>query len=581
VAAGSLAAGGCLPVTDSAELYDPSTDIWSYTGSMTIARYFGLLDSAALPDGSVLVVSGTTCCPYQWFNEAETHDPISQTWTPTSMEMTRANEAPTLLPDGRVLVAGGITGTQPTNVNVADAELFDSSTGTWTATASMSTDRSNHTLTLLNSGQVLVACGYSGGWGICNDLTSAQLYDPNTGAWSPTGSMIGAHSLDSRAILLLNGQVLAMGCRDCEGNVLSSAELYTPASIPTPTPTSTPTASPSPTAAQTSWIELAPSGGPPGAREVFVAVYDPATNRMTIHGGGDLSGALNDAWVLTNADGTEATSPTWTELLPANPLRRSVHAAVYDSLSNRMIVFGGELANGGPYFNDVWVLTNANGNGGVPEWLQLTPSGNLPDARVASTAVYDAVNNRMTIFGGASAQGNLGDVWVLTNANGTEPDPPSWIQLFPTGTPIPPRSQPTAVYDANSNRMTVFGGGDDVSLFNDVWVLTDANGLGGNSEWVELAPDGIPPAPRYSQAAVYDPTTNRMVVFGGSNNSVTFNDTWVLTNANGAGADTPAWVHLAPVGTLPTSRGQLGATYSVSTNRLTIFAGDNAPVCCN
>ena len=42
-----------------------------------------------------------------------------------------------------------------------------------------------------------------------------------------------------------------------------------------------------PATAQTSWIELAPTGGPPRARELPVAVYDPATNRMTIHGGGE------------------------------------------------------------------------------------------------------------------------------------------------------------------------------------------------------------------------------------------------------------------------------------------------------
>ena len=100
-----------------------------------------------------------------------------------------------------------------------------------------------------------------------------------------------------------------------------------------------------------------------------------------------------------------------------------------------MVVFGG--ASVGPLFNDVWVLTNANGNGGDPEWVQLTPSGGPPVARSDTTAVYDAANNRMTIFGGNSAQGVLGDVWVLTNANGTEPTTPSWIQLFPSGTPIP------------------------------------------------------------------------------------------------------------------------------------------------
>ena len=331
-------------------------------------------------------------------------------------------------------------------------------------------------------------------------------------------------------------------------------------------------------AAQAPWIELAPTGGPPRARELLVAVYDPATNRMIIHGGGDGTNALNDAWVLTNADGTETNSPTWTKLLPANPLRRRNQAAVYDSLTNRMVIFGGEVVPGGT-LNDVWVLTNANGTGGDPQWVQLTPSGGPPSPRENATGVYDTANNRMTIFGGDSAQGELGDVWVLTNANGTETISPSWIQLFPS-TQITPRTDHTAVYDVNSNRMIVFGGGDASSLFNDVWVLTNANGMGGDPEWVELAPDGTPPSPRISLAAAYDPTTNRMVVFGGSDGSSTLNDTWVLANANGAGTDTATWVALAPGGTLPTPRTQFAATYSVSTNRLSIFAGDNSPGCC-
>jgi hypothetical protein len=127
-----------------------------------------------------------------------------------------------------VLVAGGVSGTQPTSVNVATAELFDSSAGTWTATAGMSTDREGHTLTLLASGQALVAGGFSGGWGVCNDdLASAELYDSSAGIWSLTGNMTTAR-LNHTATLLPNGQVLAAGGNDCQGNILSSAELYTP-----------------------------------------------------------------------------------------------------------------------------------------------------------------------------------------------------------------------------------------------------------------------------------------------------------------------------------------------------------------
>ena len=201
VAGGSSICAGCTPILNSAELYDPSTGLWADTGSMTVARFgFGGNPSpTVLPDGSVLIVGGFTCggttctdasCSlYHWFIEAELYDQVSQTWTPTSAKMTNANETTALLPDGLMLVAGGWKGTLPTATMVADAELFDSATGTWTATANMSVSRSFHTLTLLASGQALVAGGRSGGWVVCNDLSSAELYDSSAGKWLPTGDM--------------------------------------------------------------------------------------------------------------------------------------------------------------------------------------------------------------------------------------------------------------------------------------------------------------------------------------------------------------------------------------------------------
>ena len=237
IAAGSSEGGGGSNNLVSAELYDPSTRLWAYTGNMTVERYFELHSQTALPDGSVLIMGGTDCCPYHWLNEAELYVSVSQTWTPTSSKTTPAKGRSVLLPDGKVLVAGGVRGTQPTAVNVASAELFDSSTGTWTATASMSTDRNGHTLTALPSGQVLVAGGTSGGWGVCNDLTSAELYDSGADTWFLTGNMSAARSLFT-ATLLPNGQVLAAGGADCEGNILSSAELYTPPPVATVSTTS-------------------------------------------------------------------------------------------------------------------------------------------------------------------------------------------------------------------------------------------------------------------------------------------------------------------------------------------------------
>lgn len=227
VTGGSSTCGGCTPILDTAELYDPSTGMWTYTGNMSLARTFGPPTPTELPNGSILIVGGTTCCPYHDFNEAELYDQVNQTWTPTSNKTTWANADGELLQDGKVLVAGGSKGTQPNSVVIADAELFDSSMGVWTATASMSTARNSHTLTVLPSGQVLAAGGNNGHFGECFDVTSAELYDSSAGTWFPTGNMTAARS-HFRATLLPNGQVLAVGGGDCEGNVLFSAELYTP-----------------------------------------------------------------------------------------------------------------------------------------------------------------------------------------------------------------------------------------------------------------------------------------------------------------------------------------------------------------
>lgn len=281
------------------------------------------------------------------------------------------------------------------------------------------------------------------------------------------------------------------------------------------------------------WVKAPIGGSRPAARNGQSAVYDPGSNRMIVFGGGlGLSSpCANDVWALANANGVGGT-PVWVELGTAGgpPAPRHVHTAVYDQTTNTMIVYGGNNCFSSNY-GDVWTLTNANGVGGTPTWAQLSPTGAAPGANEDASAVYDSANNRMIVYGGSA--GN--NVWVLTNANGTG-GTPVWLQLSPSGSVPPARSSHSAVYDAANNIMTIFGGQGTAGLLNDVWILSSANGLG-SPAWTQLNPSlTAGPQPRWAHTAVYNPTTDKMTIFGGVENqtgSVDVQDVWVISHANG------------------------------------------------
>ena len=142
------------------------------------------------------------------------------TFTPTGgMSTPRAAHTATLLHNGKVLIAGGFD-----NSPLASAELYDPTTGAFTPTGDMTTPRAQHTATLLADGTVLIAGGRNGTNGI-RDLASAELYDPSTGVFTPTGSMVTLRGLHA-ATLLPDGRVLMTGCAiPCNSAI---AEIYDP-----------------------------------------------------------------------------------------------------------------------------------------------------------------------------------------------------------------------------------------------------------------------------------------------------------------------------------------------------------------
>jgi len=215
-----LVSGGLGPssiVLASAELYDPTTGVWTSAGPLSTAR-FGHT-ATLLPSGKVLVTGGCTasgCTSYTAVSEL--YDPTSNTWSLTgSLATARAFHTSVALKTGKVLVIGGSNGSALTS-----CELYNPSTGAWTAAASTATARYLNTTTLLADGKVLVTGGANGKF----PITSAELYDPTANTWTLTGTMkIGRYA--HTAALLTDGTVVVAGgigqsisCgKDCTGYI--------------------------------------------------------------------------------------------------------------------------------------------------------------------------------------------------------------------------------------------------------------------------------------------------------------------------------------------------------------------------
>ncbi len=238
-----LIAGGNTNSTSlaSAEIYNPTAQTFTATSqSMTAVRQLHHAD--LLPNGKVLI-SGGLDVNNNALASAEIYDPVAGTFTATgSMTTARGNHASALLYTGNVLVAGGLTGPNTNLVLTATAEIYNPSTGTFTPTGSMSIPRGHYAGIVLDDGTVFIPG--SAGVGALPAGTNADIYDPATGLFTTTGNFTQVQTGEREGVAPDGTVLLASGVNSSDAVVPNSEIFYPPTVAPgivVTTPTALPT----------------------------------------------------------------------------------------------------------------------------------------------------------------------------------------------------------------------------------------------------------------------------------------------------------------------------------------------------
>jgi len=314
---------------------------WAFTGSLNEARFYHT--ATLLSDGRVLVAGGTgqrpQTFPYPGLASTELYDPVTGNCTVTgNLNAGRLLHTATLLLNGKVLVAGGWPDHTHNGI-MSSAELYNPATGIWTPTIGMNVGRAGHTATLLSDGKVMVV-GASRGL-----PNSAELYDPATEHWSFTGSTTTPRFGYHTATLLPNGLVLVAGGYDSTGNHASAkAELYDPTTG--------------------TWTQ---TGSLAAARHDHTATL--LTNGKVL-----VTGGQNEVGILATAELYDPATGTWT---PAGRLSIARWRHTATSLCDgRVLVAGGLSLRNSLASAEIY-------NPAIPNW---TFTGSLNNARGLHTA---------------------------------------------------------------------------------------------------------------------------------------------------------------------------------------------------
>jgi hypothetical protein len=258
----------------------------------------------------------------------------------------------------------------------------------------------------------------------------------------------------------------------------------------------------------TTWTRRSPVTNP-SPRASHGLAYDPVRQRVVMFAGADTSIQYDDTW--------EWDGSTWILLGPVHhPAARWGHRMVYDLVRGRVMLFGSSTLD--PSSEDVWEWDGT-------DWFRVLRSI-APQGRSGSAMVFDAVRSHSILFGGATGRLDHDDVWAW--------DGERWTELTPVIRPFA-RSGHGLAHDGARRMSVLFGGSNGVppsrALFGDTWTW---NG----SAWTQAMPATSPSA-RSAPGLAFDPAAQRVLLFGGIDNSTVYGDTWTFDGANWTQAVTP------------------------------------------